>query len=753
MGRKLRHVLIFLLIILKEPNMPEARCRSKCKPSSCICTSIGLTSIPQDLPTSISELSLKSNWIKYFDLSEVMRYRNLTKLSLDMNMIAGITPTTGTSLPKLTYLCLNSNKITYIQPGTFQSLPKLTELYINSNPITEIRTGTFLNLLMLTKLNLNSNQITNIKAGAFSNLPNLHYLYLGSNQITDIHPDIFLNVPNLQYVSLRSNHITDITPTAFSSVPNLDLLSLPFNQITELTPTTFSRIPKLGYVCIKSNQITVIKAGTFSSLPYLMYLYLESNQVTEIKAGTFSGTDLPRLSKLHLSSNQITDIKAGTFSNLPNLKRLYLDSNKITDIQSGAFSNLPKLKELVLTSNQISVLPQSAYDMLASISTQSIVNIEENPWQCDCRIAPLRLKMNGSCSFKNQIVCARPAMFFGKKLKDIAPKCLICEVSTQSILTLTADGQLATGYTHSGTTHRPVMFSGQMPKNITPTTFWFVKSVANWKVVTTLTIPSLPAGSKAHPVGPTFTTLSVNLSKQENYTTFTPSPVQSKLENNTTFAPPPAPTKPENNTALESDPNFSPLVNFASVCGSIAGIVLICATILAICYKLKRRARNPNVLNVRRLQVKGPTALQHNNFYMGVDTPPKTDQQGQFPITETNTNTTATVVTSGNDNQYENDDQHDPTYHDHQYENNDQHIQAGQGQYQPITAPKKNTTATAVTNDHDPEYEIMETQHDHTDQGKSQATTYYNESLGTRNVMYTTEKVATAPNPVYSMGK
>ncbi|KAI8507532.1 hypothetical protein Bbelb_149120 [Branchiostoma belcheri] len=57
MGRKLRHVLIFLLIILKEPNMPEATCRSKCNPSSCNCARMGFNRIPQDLPTTILELN------------------------------------------------------------------------------------------------------------------------------------------------------------------------------------------------------------------------------------------------------------------------------------------------------------------------------------------------------------------------------------------------------------------------------------------------------------------------------------------------------------------------------------------------------------------------------------------------------------------------------------------------------------------------------------------------------------------------
>ncbi|KAI8519720.1 hypothetical protein Bbelb_029770 [Branchiostoma belcheri] len=69
MGRKLRHVLIFLLIILKaESNMPEADC--SCKPSlHCRCTSMGLTSIPQNLPSSISGLDVHSNLITTVDQS------------------------------------------------------------------------------------------------------------------------------------------------------------------------------------------------------------------------------------------------------------------------------------------------------------------------------------------------------------------------------------------------------------------------------------------------------------------------------------------------------------------------------------------------------------------------------------------------------------------------------------------------------------------------------------------------------------
>eukprot|EP00058_Branchiostoma_floridae_P017650 XP_002603139.1 hypothetical protein BRAFLDRAFT_63228 [Branchiostoma floridae] len=58
MARRWRHLLMFLLIILKEPNMPEAGC--SCAPASrCDCSNQGLTSIPQNLPTSISGLDLR----------------------------------------------------------------------------------------------------------------------------------------------------------------------------------------------------------------------------------------------------------------------------------------------------------------------------------------------------------------------------------------------------------------------------------------------------------------------------------------------------------------------------------------------------------------------------------------------------------------------------------------------------------------------------------------------------------------------
>ncbi|KAI8505152.1 hypothetical protein Bbelb_172610 [Branchiostoma belcheri] len=60
MGRNLRHMLVFLLLILKETRMPEANCRYTASLFRIPCTRIGFTRIPKYQPKSVSKLDLES---------------------------------------------------------------------------------------------------------------------------------------------------------------------------------------------------------------------------------------------------------------------------------------------------------------------------------------------------------------------------------------------------------------------------------------------------------------------------------------------------------------------------------------------------------------------------------------------------------------------------------------------------------------------------------------------------------------------
>ncbi|KAI8508462.1 Protein sidekick-2 [Branchiostoma belcheri] len=69
----------------------------------------------------------------------------------------------------------------------------------------------------------------------------------------------------------------------------------------------------------------------------------------------------------------------------------------------------------------------TTYDELSAIYD---VRISNNPWQCDCRIRPFRLKMTGSSSFANGMTCFQPDNLQRQKLKDIDPEDLNCEEPT-----------------------------------------------------------------------------------------------------------------------------------------------------------------------------------------------------------------------------------------------------------------------------------------------------------------------------------
>ncbi|XP_078614280.1 uncharacterized protein LOC144883558 [Branchiostoma floridae x Branchiostoma japonicum] len=248
----------------------------------------------------------------------------------------------------------------------------------------------------------------------------------------------------------------DCTNKGLTSIPrNLPTffyrLDLARNQITKIQPGVFSNLTQLIDLTLSFNQITMIQPTAFSSLPQLQALDLSSNQITLIKPGTF--INLLRLGRLILNSNNITMIQEGTFVNLPLIQILYLYNNHISMIQAGAFANLPQLQLLDLRNNMMSAISPLAFGLFSSKLAITLIG---NPWQCDCKMAPFGLDSTEFPSFKDQIICAQPTKFLGKKLTDVNPEELVCIEPTIPALpvdvTLTSNGY--NGAT-SGTTTGP----------------------------------------------------------------------------------------------------------------------------------------------------------------------------------------------------------------------------------------------------------------------------------------------------------
>ncbi|XP_019646387.1 PREDICTED: slit homolog 2 protein-like [Branchiostoma belcheri] len=233
---------------------------------------------------------------------------------------------------------------------------------------------------------------------------------------------------------------------------NVTELYLHYNVITTLNQSDFSRHSTLTTLQLQYNQISLINSGAFYNLTRLTHLYLYNNRLTSLRSDMFVGLD--SLQILYLYHNNIHSIEAGTFNATPQLRELQLQYNNISNIAAGALATLSRLQcsgfhTLRMDSNQMATLPSVAYDILASVPS---VHINNNPWQCDCRMLPFKLRMNGDHPFDNQITCVGPANLRGKNLlSGVNADDLICE-DTTSALTPSAVVEMETStsgsYTH-----------------------------------------------------------------------------------------------------------------------------------------------------------------------------------------------------------------------------------------------------------------------------------------------------------------
>ncbi|KAI8509569.1 hypothetical protein Bbelb_119970 [Branchiostoma belcheri] len=227
MSNKARRMLVLLLIILKEAG-PTAACSSSCS-SDCDCSNRGLTSVPQDVPTDITELFLQRNAITTLSQSDFSRYRSLTRLYL------------------------SDNQISTIQNKTFHNLTSLTALFLNDNHLTTLPADIFERLGNLEWLDLERNNIHSIEAGTFNDTTKLTYLDLENNNISTIIADTFGNLLQLETLRLSGNNINTFPVEALSNLNMLSKLKLDNNQLEILPVMAYDILASISTVNIGNN--------------------------------------------------------------------------------------------------------------------------------------------------------------------------------------------------------------------------------------------------------------------------------------------------------------------------------------------------------------------------------------------------------------------------------------------------------------------------------------------------------------------
>nr|CAD7431272.1 unnamed protein product [Timema monikensis] len=309
----------------------------------------------------------------------------------------------------------------------FPKLIAVVSLSFQKNQIDQIESSAFIALENLKSLDLSHNQLTveAIRADVLRGPPNtnryeplgLISLDLGYNSIHSLDPNAFEHLPYLKEIHLNNNpmHILDIgTQHALSSPEALEVLDLATTGLSYIEEEFF------------------YSASIKESLkrPSLEELNFNDNPVVELNDRSFMG--LHKMRELRISGmKQLKRVGPATFDHLISLQVFYCSFNpQLTDIDKDAFRALRKqwpIKEMYVHNNGL----RSLSEELVPWSQVEIIDLQENPWRCDCKLAwvppvlgPI-IKRNLPL-FGQQIYCQEPSQWRGVSLLSLGDDSEVC---------------------------------------------------------------------------------------------------------------------------------------------------------------------------------------------------------------------------------------------------------------------------------------------------------------------------------------
>ncbi|KAH6926698.1 hypothetical protein HPB50_021213 [Hyalomma asiaticum] len=405
----------------------------------------------------LQRLDFTRNGIETIDEGYFSGLPNLRYLRLSHNNIHKLLPNLFRKTISLVELMLNDNSIRSVQE-VFNHLHRLEALDLSKNEICDIEklarstlpyfrhlkelrlTENCITLIPrflsrnggIRRLNLKDNSVTHIIAGAFEQLEELTAIDLSRNIISNLSDSYFAHHSILEDINLSRNNLTTVS-TLFDRTRKIKTINLSFNRIADIS-VTFRGLTELRAVFLKSNSISSVSDGTFQDNVRLVKIDLSFNNIAWIGMDAFKGlvnvnilnlernrilslnfslSGLPKLEYIDASYNAILTLESGEFQNNRHLIKVTLKENNITNVQ-GAFIAATGLLYLDLAGNQVKLLRRS--DFAEETTNVPAVNIDNNPFICDCRMAWL-MEEDGDIEARGSPMCAEPRWLKGKPMR------------------------------------------------------------------------------------------------------------------------------------------------------------------------------------------------------------------------------------------------------------------------------------------------------------------------------------------------
>ncbi|XP_076054561.1 tsukushi-like [Oratosquilla oratoria] len=384
------------------PALKEGQAKSICSICECLnsspylvdCKTLGMEQIPLD---SLARHHVWARWILMMDDNRV---GHLPQLPL---------------MPNLTVFTMRHNGLSSMDEATFMNLPSLKKVDLSYNNLSYI--------------SLNRNIFKGRYNNSHPDPIGIEELDISHNLIGSIDHHLMQHLPVLKKLALHHNPILDMTIEMIRSIADLENL-----EELDLSFTQLHRLPQHFLVSLRSMKVLRLTGNHFTTVDpeikfarSLQELHFDINPITTIRKGDFDGSRQKQLSKIFLTEMpELRNVAAYAFSELSSLEELHLARNpKLNVIDPDAFAGFEDDKGLALKKIDLSEnsLQHLSRDMLPWESIE-YVDIQHNPWDCDCHFKWVATDLIPSITKKNpskaiSIVCAGPELVAGRNVASL----------------------------------------------------------------------------------------------------------------------------------------------------------------------------------------------------------------------------------------------------------------------------------------------------------------------------------------------
>ncbi|XP_061404139.1 leucine-rich repeat and transmembrane domain-containing protein 1-like, partial [Lethenteron reissneri] len=224
-------------------------------------------------------------------------------------------------------------------------------------------------------------------------LRSLQALDVSHTGISILPPDAFSGCPALLSLNLSHNALRGVREHALHRLPSLRLLDLSHNRIRGSGLfDLLQRLSSLSTLNVSHNalrQLDGFRAGRANPpqpLPHLRHLDVSYNRIVEMSPVTLSA--FPGLVTLRASHNRLEELSEELFQRSRELRFLDLAWNQLSRLPEGLFGGTTALEKLDLRANRLASIPSG---LLGPLGRLAWLQLEYNPWECDCSLWGLRL--------------------------------------------------------------------------------------------------------------------------------------------------------------------------------------------------------------------------------------------------------------------------------------------------------------------------------------------------------------------------